>query len=569
MKLKFTGIRNKILALLLTLSLAPLGAFTAFVYYSYTNTLQKNTISETVRSLEQSDSLVYSKIWGTQQAAKRFCKNEHLINAFSTGNITAETDYTVSEILNESSIINGVAVFTDDGLTYSVGVDTGGLDFADFTANFGRITRTGGTLQWLTDNSYRLEHNNSFFVGTLMRISDGRYAAVYFLLDSSVFEEMTKTTDDAIILVCDEMGKVLFSNREKLNNLWSYSISIHNKIYQNPDSCFKEKAEGKDVIVMKHKSPFTGWYIVKIEDLSVFKKDINSILFTALLIAFLIVILITVIYFVSIRHLFSPINDIVKGMEEISRENFDVHLKTKTNDEFKLISDGFNRMSRKIRNLIESRVKDEREKAEAEFMALRYQINPHFLYNILGMMRLSALQKGERDIADMMLRLNRLFRNCLKTEKKSVTVTEDFEMLRDYIYLINMRYENKINFIIDINDNAKNCLIPSMLLQPLIENAVMHGVSDYIDSAERIPTVKLSAVLALDKLVISVYDNGKGMTSEKIKSVIDAPSDAEIGVRNIYQRLRLHFGDNFGFDIKSSVDEYTHITISVQAEEKS
>ena len=572
MKNKIFGkVRTKIMIFLIAFSLIPFGIFSFFVYNSYVNEMQSNTIVESVRSLEQADSLSSSEIWRVERVARDLCRNaviqEKIVN---NEQLDENINPIVSEIIDECEEIKGVVIFPYTSTMYDYNIDTGDSDLTDFIIKFGRVTQTNGRLQWLIKGQNIKNYEDAILTGTIVRDTlinkdNSEIATIYFIIDKSIFNSVKNYDGNGIFCVCDREGNIVISSDKNFeNNLCTYSMDIYNQVCYNEGSSFVVKDKLGRNMVIKHKSPFTDWYWVKIIDMDIFGREIHNIMWMAVLISFLIVVLLMVAYFFVIRRIFYPLDKIVVAMQQVENHNFDVQLDDKGNDEFSIVAGGFNKMVSEIKNLIEKRVNDEKEKLEAELNALHYQINPHFLYNIIGTMRLSALKEKQYDIAEMMLKLSRLFRNYLNEKSKLVELEDDVNILNDYMALINFRYENKIHFDINIDENTKKCLIPRMLVQPIAENCIMHGVSEFVDSSERQPVVSVETRILEKMLFITVSDNGKGMSFDKINSILNCDDlSRNIGINNVRKRLKLHYGDEFDFSIKSTVGKGTEFIIKL------
>ena len=208
----------------------------------------------------------------------------------------------------------------------------------------------------------------------------------------------------------------------------------------------------------------------------------------------------------------------------------------------------------------------ELSKKQAEILAYRSQINPHFLYNTFECIRDMALFYDVDDIAELTMALSNVFRFAVKGTDM-VTVENELDHIREYAKIVNYRFMGKICIEIEAENSILNCSVLKLLLQPLVENAVFHGLEQKIENG----TVWVRVFSSDDqKLCFVVEDDGCGIEPEHLKQITASleteKNTTKIGVFNIYQRLKLYYDDKFSFDIKSSLKKGTCITISIPRE---
>lgn len=205
----------------------------------------------------------------------------------------------------------------------------------------------------------------------------------------------------------------------------------------------------------------------------------------------------------------------------------------------------------------------ELSKKQAEILAYRSQINPHFLYNTFECIRDMALFYDVDDIAELTMALSNVFRFAVKGTDM-VTVENELDHIREYAKIVNYRFMGKICIEIEAENSILNCSVLKLLLQPLVENAVFHGLEQKIENG----TVWVRVFSSDDqKLCFVVEDDGCGIEPEHLKQITASleteKNTTKIGVFNIYQRLKLHYGKQFSFDIKSISGKGTCITIMI------
>ncbi|MCI8286600.1 MAG: sensor histidine kinase [Lachnospiraceae bacterium] len=263
---------------------------------------------------------------------------------------------------------------------------------------------------------------------------------------------------------------------------------------------------------------------------------------------------------------------LVAQSEEIARGNFvRTELAEAGRDEFTILEKSLNHMSAQLQELIEkeyeariSQAELEKETNQAKLLALQAQVNPHFMFNALESIRLKAMIKGERETAGMIKYMAKMFRNILDWQDNIITIKEEIGFLDEFFHIQNYRFEDEFSYEINVTDQAYECLIPKMTLQPLAENACVHGV-EAVSSNRR---VRVEASVEKEWLKLRVEDNGGGMSPEKLRELKamlkgEAEAGKSVGLWNIYRRLVLYYQENFRFDIDSVVGEGTTCTIRI------
>ncbi|WP_455620237.1 sensor histidine kinase [Eisenbergiella sp.] len=252
--------------------------------------------------------------------------------------------------------------------------------------------------------------------------------------------------------------------------------------------------------------------------------------------------------------------NLVKQSEEISRGNFiQCDYGESGKDEYSVLENSLNQMSSQLKELIEreykaelSKMELEKETNQARFLALQSQVNPHFMFNALESIRLKAIVKGELETAEMIKYMAKMFRNLIEWDNNIITLKEEIKFLDEFLHIQNYRFEDEFSYEIYISEQAKSCLVPKMILQPLVENACVHGVEALDDDR----WVRIDAIIKEGNLMLQVEDNGGGMSEEKLQELKrmlngEAKSGRSVGLWNVYRRLGLYYGNDFQFSIDS------------------
>lgn len=258
---------------------------------------------------------------------------------------------------------------------------------------------------------------------------------------------------------------------------------------------------------------------------------------------------------------------LTKAVNEISHGSWDLDIPIEGRDEFAQLSENIKNMAKSIKKLIEEVYianiqKNEillRER-EIKLKLLTNQLNPHFLFNTLETLHMMAICNGQREIADIVLKLGNLLRKNMEWKGNLIKLSTELNLVRDYLEIQKYRFE-KINYRIETYVDPNKIQILPFLIQPIVENSIIHGLENKIDEG----FIKILVRKEEEKLIISIEDNGVGMEEEILNSLINnfsrESNSEKIGLKNIYERIKLYYGENYGLEIKSEKGKGTKVDI--------
>lgn len=292
---------------------------------------------------------------------------------------------------------------------------------------------------------------------------------------------------------------------------------------------------------------------VVLSDLLKMRKYIFGIMALFLIIAFFAAIYITHV-------VYKPVKKLKGAMQKVAEGEMQTRAEVVSNDEIGMAAEEFNRMLDQIEKLIQQLISEEKKKKDAELEALQYQITPHFMYNTLNSIKCYALIHQQQEIAQTIEDFVELLQTCIRKKGAFLTVAEEIQILENYIHLQEFRNGEKYKVIYEISEDAQQCLIPRLLLQPLVENAILHGM----DIKRQQGQLNIGAWVDGQRLYLKVQDNGRGMTEEQIRELLRKKEKktkglTAVGIPNIRERLKLYYGEQAELSFKSSNEGTTVI----------
>ncbi|MBU5347018.1 cache domain-containing sensor histidine kinase [Paenibacillus lautus] len=314
-----------------------------------------------------------------------------------------------------------------------------------------------------------------------------------------------------------------------------------------------------------------GWKIVGVsylDEIMTTREEVNRYLVQVVAMVLVLAIAVSLILSAMLTR---PIRRMGRTMKAVERGDFNVELPMQGPLEVVQLSSRFNLMLDKIRQLMKQIVKEQESKRRYELEALQAQINPHFLYNTLNsVVRMVGMSKKE-EVITMITSLSKLFRLSLSKGKTSISVREELEHARHYLTIQQMRYKQKFDFMIEADEAAQSCYTLKLVLQPLIENAIVHGIEYMVDQGH----IHITAAIQGDLLEMTVRDNGVGMSPEMLERILEvealrqhpAPfintAGSGVAVRNVHDRIQLYYGHRYGLEYESELEEGTTVRIRI------
>lgn len=277
----------------------------------------------------------------------------------------------------------------------------------------------------------------------------------------------------------------------------------------------------------------------------------------------------TAIIIMLSRSIHSRIKNILVHMKRVKGKNFEPVPYDQERDEIGELAVEFNRMIERIENLINDVYVADIQKKEleirqrqAQLHALHSQINPHFLFNALETIRMRSLIKGESETAKTIQNMAKIFRKSISWKRSFVTIREEIELIESFLEIQKYRFANKLQYQISVEEALKETLIPKMTFLPFVENASIHGV----ENNPGIGFITIQIARHLDQIVFVIADNGIGMSPEKVEELHryfteDDSMGESVGMKNVYTRLKICYGDQFTYAIDSEPNQGTRITL--------
>lgn len=368
------------------------------------------------------------------------------------------------------------------------------------------------------------------------------------------------------LMVLDSNGESIYTPTRSIIDQFS-----HSWMPEANNGTFSENIDGEPFQFIYQKSGFTDWTTIGVFPTNDTLVAVKQIRFYVISFVFFVCFVgINASYFLS-HSITKPINQLMLAMRRAEEGDLSSRYKGEEKDEVGNLGRSFNKMLSQINKLIKLTERQEQKKREAELHSLQANIKPHFLYNTLDTIQWMARKKNASDVAELVGSLSQLFRIGLSKGGTIIPLKEEMEHIKSYLQIQSVRYKNKLDYTLHIPSTLEDVSILKIVLQPIVENAIYHGIKERRGRG----LITVEAEESEDMLIITIGDNGKGMTAEKLQQLQDNLStfltkmDEEgtnqptsgYGVVNVHARLVLTFGENYGVEIASELDKGTVVTI--------
>jgi two-component system sensor histidine kinase YesM len=372
-----------------------------------------------------------------------------------------------------------------------------------------------------------------------------------------------KLGNKGYIFIVDKDGNLVYHPQQQLvySNIKDEYIEEVISTNKNSFSVYDEDDKKKIYTIKELTS--TEWKIVGVtyvDELVSNKSEIQMYYIFGGIILLIIVVFLSIVLSSKIAR---PIRSLELCMKKVEKGEFDIRADVYTSNEVGELSKTFNIMTSKIKELMNQNIKEQELKRKSELKALQSQINPHFLYNTLDSIIWMAESENKEEVILMTSSLAKLFRLSISKGNETISIKDEIEHIKSYLTIQKMRYKDKLDFKIDVDKNILKYRVLKIILQPLVENSIYHGIKNTLDTG----LITIEGKKVENKIFLKVTDNGNGMTPDQVDSIFDKKkmknknTGSGVGVRNVNERIKLYFGNEYGLIYKSEIEVGTTVNV--------
>ncbi|MCT4543401.1 MAG: sensor histidine kinase [Vallitalea sp.] len=533
-------------------------------YFFLYDVVEKKTTENYKQTIIQANRRIDESLYSYEKITRNIianniiqdCLRNIMNDEFSDANLKIKQELAKITISDEN--INSIHIVPKDYKTISYIFMS---NYADYDANkklpwFNKVKNSTGEVIWgktMPINKVMIGNIETYVFSAIRKINDintGKELGIVIVnIDAkhlkNIIDEIELGENGDIYLIDNENTIVYFKNQDLIGEKLDIDYD-------------------KDNIVVSDISLKSNWKLIGIVPKNSYRKEIEQ--FNRIFLCFSIIAILTIIIFSVIisKSIESPINNLIDAMKQVQKGNLNVNIIKKQKNEIGILANHFEEMIDELKYFIDKVYKQEIINREAEIKALHAQLNPHFLYNTLDTIYWMLIIKEEEEIGDLVVALANILRYSISRGEEFVTIKEDIEQLRNYLYIQKTRFEDKLIVDIDISNCIDDYTIPKLLLQPLVENSINHGFKKMKINGK----IHIKGYIDNNEIIFEVIDNGIGMSHEKIKNIFNGKLKVDnkhtgLGLKAVDERIKIIYGCQYGLNISSVPNEYTHVKVTL------
>ena len=400
--------------------------------------------------------------------------------------------------------------------------------------------------------------------------STAAYLVIYFSSDPLTLAlKPSENQDQAVNYIVNERENIIASSNKQLSSTYFMSHERLNSLIGKEDTFVKRRVLNTEIYTSYYSINETDWKLVSIIPAAPLMRHGQIMIMEYIgTYALALIFALGISCFIS-RSISARLRNVIRKMERTNHTKVHKLHDAEGKDEIGDFVITYNHMADQINQLIERQKKAAEKLKTSEFNALQAQINPHFLYNTLDMINWMALDGQTDKVSDAILSLSQFYKLTLSRKNTIDSVEREIEHVSLYVKLQNMRFSDRIEFIADVPDTIMDHEIPKLTFQPIVENAILHGI---FEKENKSGTIVITAWEEDGDIVFLISDDGIGMDEETCKHLLDdrkifMPKDkgSNIGIYNTHQRLKLLYGNSYGLHYESTLGAGTEVTVRIPA----
>ncbi len=561
-KFQATSMRRALLAAFFVLGFFLTLAVSYIGYYTFERTLISEIGNNRLDVLRQIGERVRQVEYSARTLSNLYYYDETLQNSLKSGNLENLESY-MDRLTNqynssffEDSMQFRVILALDQGGGYSSEHEPENYDYMSPKTKiwYKRMLDAQGGIVDIAN--YRdKETGRDYFTEARVFLDEEGKSLAYLMLSveenrfRSMYEPMTRLKQNTVYIV-DETGTVISCSKENLNGFNLFNM-------KNLDSLFGKSAytftnmRGEDILFTRYREPESGFTVLEEIPLRMLMEPIREVRLVIAVVAVLAVGAAFAYGWQFTRQVTKPISQLCDFMLQVDEENLDEPCEVEGHTEIKILRNRLNMMLARMKELMDGIKQKEKQKRRLELRFLQAQINPHFLYNTLFSIKCMVDMEKNEDASKMLATFIQLLRKTLSNPHEFVTVREELDSLEQYVEIQKFRYQDGFSVVYECDEELMEKKIPKLLMQPLLENAIFHGVEFKKEDGLIIVTVRENG----GDLMITVEDNGLGITPEVLERLRQGKQETSegrhVGLGNVKERIQLNFGENYGMEIES------------------
>lgn len=586
-------LNQKLTVLILVALIVPMGFFMMLFFQNMSDNAKKEAIRTVEYDLQKSRRTIEQNVemcnLSTQVIVSNQVLNDYLLRFY------LNESFDTKELLNfYNTEINSIEkVVNSNPYLYQIRINVASDTMKEMMPLLYKSERMR-QLAWAEDSEivsgvWHFDYEDTLFPQYVLNTTDHIVSLVTNLTDyeegtyavaevattmQTMFPDIYASNPDESTCFVDQNG-TFYHNTEEDAQWLEYAGTAFEKITEDESgsACLLMKIDGTNLVVGYEYVKVLDGYLLKMVSLEPIERQMGSYRNLFLMLLLMILAVLTVVFYYIVKKILRQFYAITDVVHEVQHGDMEIRISNCGRDEFGVLGRELNEMLNQIQKLMDENVKRELLMKDSQIRALQNQINAHFIYNVLESIKMMAEIDEKYEISDAVTSLGKLLRYSMRWHSQTVTVEEEVDYIRNYLALINLRFDYEIYLSINVPEEIWKQEIPKMSLQPIIENAIYHGIEELAEDT----SIYMKGVIEEEpdgscSCSIKITDSGCGMSStqveelqKKINGEIEASGGAGngIGLKNVQDRIRISFGKDYGLTIASEEGRYTQVVVKI------
>lgn len=574
--------------LIMTVAISIVGISTYFVSIKILTTKVIDSFSDTVNYIGYN---VTGKLNDIKQITEYVLVDNQIKEALKRNTLSEQEKYYKLKQIDQQltsyssnqlfSFISAIKVYGDESNPISFGSEVYWISDEKIRKlkAYEEIRNNNGQILWsgLNDDIYKNSYKREETLVVSRSISDlnsqDPIGVMFIFVKTTIFDDVIPTPhqkfkNESDIIIMDNNSDLIYTTNESYRNV-EFS-ELLNSIKEEKEKNYNTIAfEGETYLIDQYVIEEYGWKIYGVIPYRTLTRDNQQLVYITIAITIGIICIGLLILYYILSKVFNPIKNLTQTMKSINKNKTYVKVDYKGEDEIAILSQSFNKMIGDIHQLFGQVLEEERKKTDLEFRLLEAQINPHFINNTLNTIRWMAIIQKADNIKYALDAFGELLSNVNQSYDKLITIKEEISYIENYIYIEKLRYGEKFEVFYNIEEKTLQSKCLKFILQPIIENSIFHG----IESKQGDGRIEINIFIRENKMFFRIIDNGIGMTQLQQEQWMNEEKGKKrgvsgIGLKNIDERIKLYYGNEYGLFIRESHYGHTCIEVVIKHEPK-